>query len=143
MRKLIFMLIVLPILLFGTPNHSNQTIGVLDEGTDWAVWGGTITIAAQGTTYVTTPVLVGYFNSGLFELISAESLRVEYRMASLIEDLTLHSWQLDTVLIVKNLYEKEIIKNWLFRPYLQYRLINTDVSAGTDTVDLRISMKEQ
>ena len=147
MKKLIFILIVIPILLFATPNSEDQTIGILQEGPDWAVWGGTITIAAQGTTYVTTPILVGYFNTGLFELISAESLRIEYRTASLEADLSLHSWQEDTTLTgAAALYERAILAywaSWFFRPYLDYRIINTNVAAGTDTVELRINLKEK
>ena len=150
MKKLIFILIVIPILLFATPNSEDQTIGILQEGPDWAVWGGTITIAAQGTTYVTTPILVGNFNIGLFELIEAESLKIQYRTASQESDLSLHSWQDYTDLTgAAALYEDAIISFWssdtlwFFRPYLDYRIINTNVAAGTDTVELRINLKEK
>jgi len=144
MRKLFLVLLLIPILLFAVANHEDQTIGILEEGQDWAVWGGTITIAKSGTTYVTTPILTGNFNTGLFELIEAESLKIEYRTAAIEADLALHSWQVDTTLTgAAALYERVILHFWFFRPYLDYRIINTNVAAGMDTLELRITMKEQ
>lgn len=159
MKKLIFMLIVLPILLFAGANlkvdsTAWDTVAVFrvapflfkQQGYEYVSLFLEIDIDSAGTTMVWNPISTGKFNAFSLDIpAKGDSLRIEYFPGIQLTDITNYPyrWEVDTTSTgTDSTYRNAIFYEKALFLYGWVRFINLTLADKTD-VPVIMSGKEQ
>ena len=139
MKKLIIMLIMLPILLFAT--STNLTRYLIDDKYDFEIWGDesgvSISAGAGVDSFIVDLIEIAHFNYHTSHIYGTDSINAFYKEAMTVADLDSISWiHYDTLTT-----ETESLKKFYFKGAGRYlRLMYVVYTKAAEKFHWRIGL---